>query len=153
MKEKLREEKKKEKNELLRRQSSIWIDERQLEKELLDIIVSNTTPLWNITRVSLNIAIDKMKSCFFWRFYRHNMSCILIIYVTFYINVRKSYMINLYLAKHSHILAVVCRYMEKAEIPSKVFDGLQLIYDKKTREGKGSILVGYETVYRKRRFI
>ncbi|KAL5542663.1 hypothetical protein UlMin_010373 [Ulmus minor] len=44
MKEKLREEKKKEQNELLRRKSSIWIDEPELEKKILEAIV-DTTPL------------------------------------------------------------------------------------------------------------
>ncbi|KAL6194062.1 hypothetical protein ACLB2K_035146 [Fragaria x ananassa] len=38
MKEMLREEKKKEKNELLRRQSSLWIDEPELEKKMLEAI-------------------------------------------------------------------------------------------------------------------
>lgn len=44
MKEKMREEKKKEKNELLRRQSSLWINEPELEKKVLEAIV-DTTPL------------------------------------------------------------------------------------------------------------
>ncbi|KAK9266391.1 hypothetical protein L1049_027293 [Liquidambar formosana] len=44
MKENLREEKKKEKNELLCRQSSMWIDEAVLEKKILEAIV-DTTPL------------------------------------------------------------------------------------------------------------
>lgn len=44
MMEKTREEKKKEKNELIRRQSSMWIDEKKLEEKLLDAIV-NATPL------------------------------------------------------------------------------------------------------------
>lgn len=44
MKEKMREEKKKEKNELLRRQSSLWINEPELEKKILEAIV-DTTPL------------------------------------------------------------------------------------------------------------
>lgn len=44
MKEKTREEKKKEKNELLRRKSSLWIDEPELEKKILEAIV-DTTPL------------------------------------------------------------------------------------------------------------
>ncbi|KAG6667700.1 hypothetical protein I3843_01G110100 [Carya illinoinensis] len=39
MKEKRKVEKKKEKNELLRRQSSLWIDEPELEKKLLQAIV------------------------------------------------------------------------------------------------------------------
>lgn len=53
MKEKLREETKKEKNELLRRQSSIWIDEPELEKKILETMV-DTTPLWYKTPVSLD---------------------------------------------------------------------------------------------------
>ncbi|XP_062109172.1 uncharacterized protein LOC133819833 [Humulus lupulus] len=44
MKEKLREEKKKEKNELLRRKSSLWVDQSGLEKKILEAIV-DTTPL------------------------------------------------------------------------------------------------------------
>lgn len=44
MMEKTREEKKKEKNELLRRKSSMWVDENKLEEKLLEAIVS-TTPL------------------------------------------------------------------------------------------------------------
>ncbi|KAG6597284.1 hypothetical protein SDJN02_09934 [Cucurbita argyrosperma subsp. argyrosperma] len=44
MMEKTREEKKNEKNELIRRQSPMWIDEKKLEEKLLDAIV-NTTPL------------------------------------------------------------------------------------------------------------
>ena len=39
MKEMLREEKKKQKNELLRRQSSLWIDEPEIEKKTLEAIV------------------------------------------------------------------------------------------------------------------
>lgn len=39
MKEKTRVEKKKEKNELLRRKSSLWIEESGLVKEILDVIV------------------------------------------------------------------------------------------------------------------
>ncbi|XP_050372247.1 stress response protein NST1-like [Argentina anserina] len=39
MKEMLREEKKKQKNELLRRQSSLWIDEPELEKKMLEAMV------------------------------------------------------------------------------------------------------------------
>ena len=45
MMKKTREEKKNEKNELIRRQSSMWIDDKKLEEKLLDAIV-NTTPLW-----------------------------------------------------------------------------------------------------------
>lgn len=45
MKEMLREEKKKEKNELLRRQSSLWIDEPELEKKMLEAIV-DSKQLW-----------------------------------------------------------------------------------------------------------
>lgn len=41
MKEMLREEKKKEKNELLRRKSSLWIDEPELEKKMLEAIVDS----------------------------------------------------------------------------------------------------------------
>ncbi|KAI4346831.1 hypothetical protein L6164_007694 [Bauhinia variegata] len=41
---KAHEEKKKEKKELLRRQSSIWVDESQLEQKILDA-VTDTTPL------------------------------------------------------------------------------------------------------------
>ncbi|XP_023539036.1 vicilin-like seed storage protein At2g18540 isoform X1 [Cucurbita pepo subsp. pepo] len=44
MMKKTREEKKNEKNELIRRQSSMWIDDKKLEEKLLDAIV-NTTPL------------------------------------------------------------------------------------------------------------
>ncbi|KAF8391626.1 hypothetical protein HHK36_023932 [Tetracentron sinense] len=44
LKEKMREEKKSEKNELLRRKSSMWIDEPELEKKILEAIV-DTTPL------------------------------------------------------------------------------------------------------------
>ncbi|KAK9933155.1 hypothetical protein M0R45_020360 [Rubus argutus] len=39
MKEMRREEKKKEKNELLRRQSSLWIEEPELEKKMLEAVV------------------------------------------------------------------------------------------------------------------
>ncbi|KAL6976331.1 hypothetical protein U1Q18_025118 [Sarracenia purpurea var. burkii] len=39
MKEKLVKEKKKDKNELVRRQSSVWIEEADLEKKLLEVIV------------------------------------------------------------------------------------------------------------------
>eukprot|EP00261_Vitis_vinifera_P004500 XP_002270599.2 PREDICTED: uncharacterized protein LOC100246892 [Vitis vinifera] len=42
MKENMMDEKRKEKNELLRRQSSIWIDERDLEKKILEAIVDTT---------------------------------------------------------------------------------------------------------------
>lgn len=42
MKEKRREENKKEKNELLRRQSSVWIDQPDLEKRILEAIVDST---------------------------------------------------------------------------------------------------------------
>ena len=45
MKETKREEKKKEKKELLHRKSSLWIDESELEKKILEAIV-DTTPLW-----------------------------------------------------------------------------------------------------------
>ncbi|KAJ4723200.1 Stress response protein NST1 [Melia azedarach] len=44
MKEKTREEKKKEKNELIRRQSSVWIDKKELEKKVLESLI-DTTPL------------------------------------------------------------------------------------------------------------
>ncbi len=44
MKETKREEKKKEKNELLRRHSSLWVEETELEKKILEAIV-DTTPL------------------------------------------------------------------------------------------------------------
>ncbi|KAK2993279.1 hypothetical protein RJ640_022118 [Escallonia rubra] len=44
MRSKQVEEKKKEKNELVRRKSSIWIDESELEKKILEAIV-DTTPL------------------------------------------------------------------------------------------------------------
>ncbi|KAL4610264.1 hypothetical protein ACB098_08G031000 [Castanea mollissima] len=44
MKETKREEKKKEKKELLHRKSSLWIDESELEKKILEAIV-DTTPL------------------------------------------------------------------------------------------------------------
>lgn len=43
-KEAIREQKNSEKNELLRRQSSMWIDENDLEKKILDAI-DDTTPL------------------------------------------------------------------------------------------------------------
>lgn len=43
MKEKLREEREKEKIELLRRQSSMWVDEPELEKKVLEAIVDSTT--------------------------------------------------------------------------------------------------------------
>lgn len=45
MKEMRREEKKKEKNELLRRQSSLWIEEPELEKKMLEAVV-DTRQLW-----------------------------------------------------------------------------------------------------------
>lgn len=45
MKEKTKVEKKKEKNELLRHKSSLWIDEPMLEKKMLEAIV-NSKPLW-----------------------------------------------------------------------------------------------------------
>ncbi|KAJ0093384.1 hypothetical protein Patl1_26023 [Pistacia atlantica] len=44
MKEKARVEKKKEKEELIRRQSSVWVDENKLEKKILEAIM-DTTPL------------------------------------------------------------------------------------------------------------
>ncbi|KAK2965029.1 hypothetical protein RJ639_029485 [Escallonia herrerae] len=44
MRSKQVEEKKKEKNELMRRKSSMWIDESELEKKILEAIV-DTTPL------------------------------------------------------------------------------------------------------------
>ena len=44
MKETKREEKKKENKELLHRKSSLWIDESELEKKILEAIV-DTTPL------------------------------------------------------------------------------------------------------------
>jgi hypothetical protein len=44
MKEQKREENKKEASELLRRKSSLWIDEPELEKKILEAIV-DTTPL------------------------------------------------------------------------------------------------------------
>lgn len=44
MKEITREEKKKEKNGLLRRESSVWVDEDDLGKRILGAIV-DTTPL------------------------------------------------------------------------------------------------------------
>lgn len=43
MREKRIEEKKKEKNELLCRQSSVWIEETELEKRILEAIVDTTT--------------------------------------------------------------------------------------------------------------
>ncbi|KAM7491569.1 hypothetical protein LguiA_034490 [Lonicera macranthoides] len=43
MKEKQVEEKTKEKNELLRRQSSMWIDENELEKKIVDAIDDTTS--------------------------------------------------------------------------------------------------------------
>jgi hypothetical protein len=43
MKEKTREENKKENNELLRRKSSLWIDEPELETRILEAIVDTTT--------------------------------------------------------------------------------------------------------------
>lgn len=42
MKEKMRLENTKEKNELLRRQSSMWVDEPELEKKILEAIVDRT---------------------------------------------------------------------------------------------------------------
>lgn len=42
MKEKMKEEKKTEKNEVLRRQSSTWIDESELEKRILEVVVYPT---------------------------------------------------------------------------------------------------------------
>ncbi|KAL5784320.1 hypothetical protein ACOSQ2_006712 [Xanthoceras sorbifolium] len=42
MKEKLREEKKKEKSELLRRKSSMWVEESEMEKRLLDVAVATS---------------------------------------------------------------------------------------------------------------
>lgn len=45
MKEMRREEKKKEKNELLRRQSSLWIEEPELEKKMLEAVV-DIRQLW-----------------------------------------------------------------------------------------------------------
>ncbi|KAK6122808.1 hypothetical protein DH2020_043451 [Rehmannia glutinosa] len=44
MREKKIEEKKKEKNELLRRQSSLWVDESELDKKVFEAVV-DTTPL------------------------------------------------------------------------------------------------------------
>lgn len=44
IKEKTREENKKEGSELLRRKSSLWIDEPELEKKILEAIV-DTIPL------------------------------------------------------------------------------------------------------------
>lgn len=43
MKEKSREDKKKEARELLRRKSSVWVDEAELEKKVLEAIVDTTT--------------------------------------------------------------------------------------------------------------
>ncbi|XP_030544612.1 troponin I [Rhodamnia argentea] len=43
MKEKSREDKKKEARELLRRKSSIWIDESELESKILEAMVDTTT--------------------------------------------------------------------------------------------------------------
>ncbi|XVE84728.1 hypothetical protein DITRI_Ditri17bG0036300 [Diplodiscus trichospermus] len=42
MKRKIHEDKKKEANELLRRQSSIWIEEKDLEAKIVDIMVNVT---------------------------------------------------------------------------------------------------------------
>lgn len=60
--EKTREEKKKEKNELIRRQSSMWVDEKKLEEKLLDAIV-NTTPLWVpfASPITLSNNLSKMR--------------------------------------------------------------------------------------------
>lgn len=44
MKEKLKKEMKKDEKELLRHKSSMWIDEQELEKKILEAIV-DTTPL------------------------------------------------------------------------------------------------------------
>ncbi|KAK6122875.1 hypothetical protein DH2020_043401 [Rehmannia glutinosa] len=44
MREKKIEERKKEKNELLRRQSSLWVDESELDKKVFEAVV-DTTPL------------------------------------------------------------------------------------------------------------
>jgi hypothetical protein len=44
MKEKLNQEKKAEKKELLRKQSSMWVSEENIEKRILEAIV-DTTPL------------------------------------------------------------------------------------------------------------
>ena len=43
-KEKLREQKKAEQKELLRKKSSVWLSENKLEDQILDAI-RNTTPL------------------------------------------------------------------------------------------------------------
>ncbi|KAL6571274.1 hypothetical protein OROHE_002939 [Orobanche hederae] len=43
MREKKIEEKKKEKNELVRRQSSLWVDERDLEKKIVNAVIDNTS--------------------------------------------------------------------------------------------------------------
>lgn len=42
MKEKQREEKKKEKIELIRRQSSVWVDEDKLGKKVLEALIDST---------------------------------------------------------------------------------------------------------------
>ncbi|XP_057443189.1 uncharacterized protein LOC130734824 [Lotus japonicus] len=39
---KMHEEKKAEKNELLRRQSSMWVDEAEIEKQILDTVIATT---------------------------------------------------------------------------------------------------------------
>lgn len=38
----MHEEKKAEKNELLRRQSSMWVDEAEIEKQILDTVIATT---------------------------------------------------------------------------------------------------------------
>ena len=42
MKQKIHEDKKKEVNELLHRQSSMWIEEHDLERKILEAMVGNT---------------------------------------------------------------------------------------------------------------
>lgn len=39
---KMHEEKKAEKNELLRRQSSMWVDEAEIEKQIFDTVIATT---------------------------------------------------------------------------------------------------------------
>lgn len=64
MREKKIMEKKKEKNELLRRQSSIWIDEVELEKKISNAIL-DSTPLWIVltNSNSFGLSVFYFASC------------------------------------------------------------------------------------------
>lgn len=82
MKEKMKEEKKTEKNEVLRRQSSTWIDESELEKRILEVVVY-PTPLWVIPVKNLLFALMPSWYCgtFDIYIYIYASSLILILYI------------------------------------------------------------------------